>query len=137
MDTEQDLWFPLAVLVAVIAVFMWAASSVSHSDSGWVPWLAGAVIVVAIGSVAVRAWLSAKGVIPTQQSQDKKQLAIQLESVRSVWQVTHTALLLSGAVGLQLLVQNGWIPGWVAAVLTLVLLAVWIWLGWRFRRRTA
>jgi len=135
MDTEQDLWFPMAVLVSVIAMFMWVASSVANLDSGWIPWLAGAVIVVAGGSIAIRALFRAKGVIPTVQSQDAKLLHIQRESIRSIWQVTHTGLLFLGMVSLQLLVQNGWIAGWVAAVLTLVLLAGWIWVGWRFRRR--
>lgn len=135
MDTEQDLWFPLAVLISVIAMFMWAAASIGNSDSGWVPWIAGVVIVAAGGSVAVRAWLRAKGVVPAVQSQESKLLDVQRESIRSIWQVTHTALLLLGAVSLQLLVDKAWLPGWMAGVLTAVLLAGGIWIGLRSWRK--
>ena len=136
MDTEQDFWFPVAVLVSAIAVFMWAASSIGNSDSGWFPWVASVVIVVAMGSVAVRAWLKSKGVVPTEQSQDTKRLDVRRESIRSFWQLTHMALFLTGVVGLMALEDHGWLPGWLTGALIAVLLAGWIWVRGRSSRRT-
>ena len=136
MDTEQDIWFPLAVLVSVIAVFMWAASSIGHSDSGWMLWIAGTVIVVAGGSVAVRAWLRANGAVPTEPSQDTRLLDVRRESIRSSWQSVHMALFSTGVVGVMALEDHGWLPGWAAGILIAVLLVGWIWVRGRFRRRT-
>jgi hypothetical protein len=136
MDTERDFWHYLAVFVSVVAIFMWALSSTVNLGSGWVPWVAGAVIVVALGSIGVRAWFRAKDAVPTEQSKEVKLRNIQRESIWLLWRTIHIGLLFLGSAGLQKLVDIGWLPGWASAILSLVLLAGWIWVGWHFRRRT-
>jgi hypothetical protein len=136
MDTEQDFWFYLAVFVSVVAMFMWALSSTVNLGSGWVPWVASAVIVAALGSVSVRAWFRPKGVVPTGQSKETKLLAIRHETIQLLWRAAYMLLLFWGGAGLKALVDNGWLPMWAGAIIDLVFLAGWIWVGLSFRRRT-
>jgi hypothetical protein len=123
VDIQRNFWFSLAVLVSAIAMFMWAASSIGNSDNGWVPWPASAAVVVAGGGFALRAWFRAKRVLPTEQRQATKLLDERLETKQSFWQLTHAALLFLGVLSLMLLEDYGWLPGWAAATLILVLVA--------------
>ncbi len=65
MDDRLDLWSGCAVFVSVVAIFVWLVSTTLETGDTWVPWAAAGVIILAMGSVGVRAWVKAKDVVWT------------------------------------------------------------------------
>jgi hypothetical protein len=118
MEPEKDAWSWAAVLVSVVAIFAWAISVVTHIGGAWVPWVAGIVFVLAMGTVGVRSWRRVKDVVYTEEQVD----ALKLEYRRLFLTIILVMLLGLSMWIPQVLVQVGVLPQWAGAVLLVLLL---------------
>jgi hypothetical protein len=133
MKIDKDLWFGTAVLVSVLAIVAWSFEAITNIGGAWVPWIAGIVIVVALGSIAAREWLKNRNVVWTEemkalQKRRSKQQA--LESIPTI------ALGLSSFVPISL-VRAEVLPQWAGGLLFFALLAGTIWMWWALHRSKA
>jgi hypothetical protein len=135
METENHYWFYAAVWVSVIAMFSWAFWVLTGIGGAWVPWIAGLIFVLAMGSVGVRAWLNAKGVVWTEEM---KQAQIQHSREQFREQLRRSIPFFVFSLGMVILinlVQAGILPQWAGPVLVFALFLGWIWL-WRLLNRS-
>jgi hypothetical protein len=131
METKLDFWGWLAVMVSVVALTMWACASVLTPDSAGIAWCAGAVVVIAVGSVGVRAWLKARKVVWTPELRE----AQRRRAVQQGWELVPLGLFVVGTRVLHWLVNAGVLPPWAGALLPLFIAAGCIWLWLVIRRR--
>jgi drug/metabolite transporter (DMT)-like permease len=67
MEQKLDLWSGCAVFVSAIAIVVWAGATTLMIGDTWVPWAAAGVVILAIGSAVIRAWVKAKDVVWTEE----------------------------------------------------------------------
>lgn len=132
METENDVWFYFAVLVASVAVFVWAFWAVTGIGGAWIPWAVGALIVLASGSVAMRAWLNARSLAWTPEFEEAQKGRAQ----KQLREIARGLLFVGGAVLITRLGIEEVLPQRAGAVLLLGLVVAWIFLK-RPRRRSA
>ena len=131
MEPEKDLWYWLAVIVAIIAMFAWAVMIALNVGGPFGPWLAIGIMVFAAGSVGVRAWLRARKIVWTQELREEYRQQAKQRSRQQVLELIPTLasslilLILLGLVSAKLL------PSWVGLLL---LLAGLVFSGWLRQR---
>ena len=119
MKIENDGWFRVSVLAMVIAIFAWALSSTLKVAEAWVPWIAILTLVVALGSVTMRAALRSKDSLRPDASQLEQRLRFKL----LLSQIIPTFLFSLSFLILINLVSTGVLTQWVGASLFLLSLA--------------
>ena len=134
MSTEKDLWFYFAVLVAVVTTVAWAMWSAIDVGPSWVPWVLIFVSVLSLGSVGVRAWLRARGVVWTDDMKAaQRQRNREWPPTRLIGSLPLFAFCL-GQIALINLENAGVFSDWMGLFLWFGLLLGCIWL-WRFVQR--
>lgn len=133
MQNEEDFWFWLAVMVSVVAAFVWALSSVIDVEGERVPWIAATIIALALLSVSIRAGLRARDIVWTPELKE----AQKRRAKQQISEIGLGLLFLIIMLGLSKLGREDIIPQWAVAVLLTINIAGWIWLGRRLHRRNA
>jgi hypothetical protein len=116
--------------VSVAALFAWALATIMNVGEAWVPWVGGAVVVLAIGSNAFRLGLRSKDVVWTEELQIEQQRRIQ----QMVRESMLTILLGLGIFVSINLVREDILPQWVGGILFFAILVAWFWLQRVVRR---
>src|SRR5438105_14632361 len=129
METVKDFWYWLAMLVSVVSMLVWVLSSTLNVGDAYLRWGAAAVVVLAMGSVAVRAALKVRRVVWSEELKDAQRRRLRHQVREVTWETLPLGLVLLGMLVLQKLVGDAVLPQCAGAILLLGLLAGWTWLG--------
>jgi hypothetical protein len=129
MEPEEDVWFWVAVAVAVVAMVAGAFTSVTGIGGEWVPWTAAIIFVGAIGSLGVRAWIRSRGIVWTEEMKEAQRRRAKQRARESI----SLLVWAGGMLVLRWLVDNRLLPQPVGAIGFLVLFAWFLW--YEFIRR--
>ena len=132
MEPDKDVWYWLAIVVSVIAMFVWALTTAVPIGDAWVPWAAIGVIVLAIGSVGVRAGLKARSVVKSivwtpELKADYRRGAMQRSRRQLLEMIPPSVFVLGNFIVLNLR-RADVISSWLGTLLFLALIVAWIWL---------
>lgn len=130
MEQKLDLWSGCAVFVSAIAIVVWAGATTLMIGDTWVPWAAAGVVILAIGSAVVRAWVKAKDVVWTEELRAGQRR----RAYRMLRELLPIFLLSLGLIVLNRVSSAGVLPPWVVTILVIGLLVGWFWLRRVVRR---
>ena len=134
MELKKDFWYWFAVAVSVIAMFAWALTTAIPIGDSWIPWAAIGVILLALGSVSLRAWIRARKIAWTEELKDEQRRRAQQQSRKILLELIPSLVLSLGTLASLSLARANVLPQWVDALLFFSTLALWIWLRRWVRR---
>ena len=132
MEPDKDVWYWLAIIVSVIALFVWALTTVVPIADAWVPWAAIGVTVLAIGSIGVRVWLKSRSfvrsIVWTPELKAEYRRGAIRRSRRQLLEMIPPFVFSSGNLAVLNLARADMIPSWLGTLLFLALIVAWMWL---------
>lgn len=131
IEPQKDFMFWIAVLLSVVAVFVWSVSATLNIGDPWVTLVAVVVVAGALGSVVVSAGRKNKGVVWTEEMK----LAYKRRAMQQARKSVLSLVWLIGILVVVQLVRVGVLPQWAGAFFLIVLMAGWLWY-WFFARRS-
>lgn len=119
MKIETRLLTKGVLFLSLIALIVAALQTTTRIGPAWVTWLAGLVIIVAFGTLFVRAIIDNRNLVWTQELRDEQGRRATRVLSGAIWSLIPSV----GLLILIYLVNTGLLPGWVGAALFILLLA--------------